>query len=197
MSKAKATKTHILHQAAQLFNQKGYAGSSIADIMQATGLKKGGIYNHFHSKDDLALQAFDYAVSLVQKRIWQSVKQETHALSRLKALLQLHLDYLDNPPLSGGCPILNTAIDSDDAHPLLRARAQKAMDSWRYFLIRLLDKGIQKRELKPDVEPEMVATFLISALEGGVMMSKLYQDGIHLQRVINHLNHYLDSLALV
>ena len=61
MSKAQQTKARIVRQAAELFNQKGYAGSSIADVMQATGLKKGGIYNHFKSKDELALAAFDYA----------------------------------------------------------------------------------------------------------------------------------------
>ena len=50
MSKGEETKTRILQQAAELFNQQGYAGSSIADIMRVTGLQKGGIYNHFKNK---------------------------------------------------------------------------------------------------------------------------------------------------
>ena len=57
MSKAEKTKENIVKQAAALFNQKGYSGSSISDIMQATGLQKGGIYNHFNSKEELALEA--------------------------------------------------------------------------------------------------------------------------------------------
>lgn len=61
MPKAKETKEKIVKQAAELFNQQGYAGSSISDIMRATGLQKGGIYNHFHSKQELALAAFDFA----------------------------------------------------------------------------------------------------------------------------------------
>jgi AcrR family transcriptional regulator len=56
MSKGEETKAKILHQAAELFNQQGYAGSSISDIMRVTGLQKGGIYNHFSSKDELALK---------------------------------------------------------------------------------------------------------------------------------------------
>jgi TetR/AcrR family transcriptional regulator, transcriptional repressor for nem operon len=195
MSKAETTKAQIIQQAAILFNQKGYAGSSIADIMKATGLKKGGIYNHFKSKDEIALQAFDYAVSLMQKKVWDAVKQETNAISRLRALIQIHVDYIDNPPVAGGCPILNTAIESDDAYPLLRDRCSLAMDSWRKFIIRIVQKGIKKQEIKANIEPEMVASFLISAIEGGIMMSKLYQDRIHLQRVIFSLNSYVDGLV--
>jgi TetR/AcrR family transcriptional regulator, transcriptional repressor for nem operon len=195
MSKAETTKAHIIQQAAILFNQKGYAGSSIADIMEATGLKKGGIYNHFQSKDDIALQAFDYAVSLMQKKVWNAVKKETNAISRLKALMQVHVDYIDNPPVAGGCPILNTAIESDDAYPLLRDRCSLAMDSWRNLIIRIVQQGIKKQEIKANIEPEMVASFLISAIEGGIMMSKLYQDRIHLQRVIFSLNSYVDGLV--
>ncbi|VEP14699.1 Transcriptional regulator [Hyella patelloides LEGE 07179] len=195
MSKAEATKAHIIHQAALLFNQRGYAGSSIADIMQATGLKKGGIYNHFKSKDEIALQAFDYAASLVQKIVWDAVKQKTDAISRLKALMQVHLNYIDNPPLAGGCPIMNTAIESDDAYPILRDRAQQAMESWRNLIIRIVQKGIKKQEIKPDIDAEIVASFLISAIEGAIMMSKLYQDAIHLKRVISSLSDYIESLA--
>jgi TetR/AcrR family transcriptional regulator, transcriptional repressor for nem operon len=195
MSKAEATKTHIIQQAALLFNQKGYAGSSIADIMEATGLKKGGIYNHFKSKDEIALQAFDYAVSVTQKKVWDVVKLETNAIARLQALMQIHSDYIDNPPLPGGCPIMNTAIESDDAYPILRDRAVQAMDSWRNLIIRIVQKGIKKQEIKANIDAEIVASFLISAIEGGIMMSKLYQDKIHLQRVIQNLSIYVQSLV--
>ena len=194
MSKAEATKAYIIQQAALLFNQKGYAGSSIADIMQATGLKKGGIYNHFKSKDDIAIQAFDYAASLVQKQVWNVVKQKKDSISRLKALLQVHLHYVDDPPLAGGCPIMNTAIESDDAYPILRDRAQQAMESWHYIIVRIVQKGIKKQELKPDIDAKIVASFLISAIEGAIMMSKLYRDSIHLKRVIGSLNDYVESL---
>ena len=59
MSKGDDTKERIIEQTAPLFNQMGFFGSSLSDIMQATGLKKGGIYNHFGSKEQLALEAYD------------------------------------------------------------------------------------------------------------------------------------------
>ena len=195
MKKAEITKSLIIRRAAELFNQKGYAGSSIADIMQATGLKKGGIYNHFKSKDEIALAAFDYAVSLVQKRAWSVVKTKKNAISRLQALLKNHLDYLENPPLPGGCPIMNTAIESDDAYPLLRDRALAAMQSWHDLVVRIISIGIEKGELSKTVDPEAVASFLISTIEGSIMLSKLYQDDIHLRRAIATLDNYVTGLG--
>ena len=193
MSKAQTTKANIIRQAAELFNQKGYAGSSIADIMQATGLKKGGIYNHFTSKDELALQAFDYAFSLVRQKLWDRMKQEKNAIARLQAMSSVYLDYIDDPPIPGGCPILNTAIESDDTHPKLRDRARKAMDSWRNMIIKIVEKGIQKGEMRSNIKPDLIATIIISTIEGAIMMSKLYQDSCHLQKAIDYLHNYLDD----
>ena len=63
MSKGEQTRERILARSAQLFNRQGYSGSSLSDIMRETGLEKGGIYNHFSSKEQLALEAFDTPIS--------------------------------------------------------------------------------------------------------------------------------------
>jgi AcrR family transcriptional regulator len=60
MTKGEQTRQRIVAEAAPVFNQRGYEGSSLADLMKATGLKKGGIYRHFSSKEELAAEAFDY-----------------------------------------------------------------------------------------------------------------------------------------
>ncbi len=191
MSKGEETKERILHQAAGLFNTRGYAGASISDIMQVTGLKKGGIYNHFQSKDDLAVQAFDYAVDLIKQRYRGALKNKRHAVERLQGIISVFRASIENPAVEGGCPLLNTAVESDDAHPILRKRAQTVMDSWRDMVCKVIQKGIARGEIRPDVNPDEVATVMITLLEGAVMMSRLYDDAIHLERAINHLNNYI------
>src|SRR5258707_15328517 len=62
MSKGELTRDRILAQAAPIFNQRGFAGCSMQDLMDATGLEKGGIYRHFQSKEELAAEAFKYAL---------------------------------------------------------------------------------------------------------------------------------------
>ena len=61
MTKGEQTRQRLVAEAAGLFNRQGYEGSSMQDIMQATGLQKGGIYRHFGTKEELAQEAFDYA----------------------------------------------------------------------------------------------------------------------------------------
>ena len=196
MSKARETKAHIIHQAAELFNLKGYAGSSIADVMQATGLKKGGIYNHFKSKDELAIAAFDYSVSLLNQRVWSAVKTKRNAIERLEAMFLSYLSYIDDPPLIGGCPILNTAIETDDTNSPLRARALTAINSWRGLIVRIIEKGIKKGEVRSTVEPDTVATIIICNIEGAMMMSKLDRNPVHLKRIVAHLQNYIrDNLV--
>ncbi|MEA5570644.1 TetR/AcrR family transcriptional regulator [Calothrix sp. UHCC 0171] len=196
MSKGEETKAMIIEKSAALFNQQGYAGSSMSDIMQVTGLQKGGIYNHFASKDDLALQAFDYAVSQIQQRFREAWKDKNHAIERLQAIINVFRAYIDNPEhpiMKGGCPLLNTAVESDDAHPALKARAKQAMNSWSDLLSRIIRKGIKKGEIQPNINVDEVTSIIISTLEGSVMMSKLCDDSIHLERAIAHLNNYINS----
>ncbi|HLO84105.1 MAG TPA: TetR/AcrR family transcriptional regulator [Nostocaceae cyanobacterium] len=192
MAKGEETKSRILQQAAELFNQQGYAGSSISDIMRVTGLQKGGIYNHFKNKDELAIQAFEFAVSRIREHTKAVLKNQKHAVSRLLAIVEIFSSFVDNPPIKGGCPLLNTAVESDDTHPALRERAQKAMDNWRNLIIKVIQKGIEQGEIKSEIDADEVATIIISTLEGAIMMSKLYGDTIHIQRVVNYLGQYIE-----
>ena len=61
MRKGEQTRREIIRKAAPIFNQKGYNGAALSDLMRATGLEKGGIYRHFESKQELAGEAFDHA----------------------------------------------------------------------------------------------------------------------------------------
>jgi TetR/AcrR family transcriptional regulator, transcriptional repressor for nem operon len=193
MFKAQQTQHHILEQSAILFNQQGYAGSSMADVMRVTGLQKGGIYNHFSSKDELALAAFDFAVQQMQTRFLGVLKGKRHALDRLMAILSVYETLLENPPMQGGCPLLNTAVESDDTHPALRERTQLAMTNWLNLLRGIVQRGIDRGELSPTIDPEMVATVVIATIEGGVMLTKLYGDLLYMQRSIAHLKTYLQQ----
>ena len=71
-----------------MFNQRGYVGASMRDLVDATGLEKGGIYNHFGSKEQLALEAYDHAMALVTSGLQRSQKPEHDAIQRLQSMIR-------------------------------------------------------------------------------------------------------------
>ena len=95
-------------------------------------------------------------------------------------------------PVAGGCPVLNTAIDSDDGNPLLRERVLKALRSWSSRLQAIVKEAVKSGEAKPDVDPKDVATLIISCLEGALMMSRLERNYDALRRVREHLESCVD-----
>ena len=192
MGKGEQTRAMILARVAPLFNQQGYSGSSLSDIMQQTGLEKGGIYNHFKSKEQLALQAFDYSIALLDQRIRAALAEKKHAIERLFALLSYFQELVDDPPIPGGCPILNTAIESDDTETALRDRAREAMDVLRSTVRRIISKGIERGEIRPEVDVETWTSVMIATLEGAVMLSRLYQDTVHMRRAVAYVQHCIE-----
>lgn len=196
MRKGEQTKEYILQKAAQLFNERGYYGASMSDIMAVTSMEKGGIYNHFKSKDDLAVQAYEYAVDLMRQAFAQAIKGKYHAVDRLQAVVAVFQKIPDGSPLEGGCPVVNTAVHAGHTHSKLQSCARATMIEWQDFIRRIVQLGIEREQLKPDTDVETVTTLLISTLEGAIMLTQLHQDDGYMDRAIAHLTHYLQSLAL-
>jgi len=191
LTKGGRTREHIIASAAPIFNVKGFAGSSIADVLDATGLEKGGLYRHFASKDELAVAAFEYAVSVLEAR---RIAAHATALERLRAYVDTVAASIDSPPLKGGCPILNTAIDSDDTHTVLRKHAASAMRNWQTRVMEAVADGVASGELRPEADAIATASILTSALEGAIMVTALLREPAHMKRVASHLHAYLESL---
>jgi TetR/AcrR family transcriptional regulator, transcriptional repressor for nem operon len=194
MSKGELTRERILARSAQLFNLRGYAGSSLADIMHETGLEKGGIYNHFASKEQLAVEAFDYACGLVQQRVRQVLAGKRNAIERLLAIVTVFQAMIEDPLLVGGCPVLNMAIETDDANEVLRDRARAAMNNWRDTIHRIVSKGIERQEMRAGIDADEVASIMIATLEGAIMLSNLYKDPVHIRRAAKHMAGYIETM---
>src|SRR6202167_5511123 len=110
MRRGEETRQEIIRRAAPIFNQKGYDGAALSDLMRATGLKKGGIYRHFESKQELAGEAFDHAWKVAMDARFGGTEEIPNTVDRLKQIVRNFRDRSTGVVL-GGCPLLNTAID--------------------------------------------------------------------------------------
>jgi TetR/AcrR family transcriptional regulator, transcriptional repressor for nem operon len=196
VTKGEQTRRDIVEKAAPLFNQKGFEGTSLADLMQATGLQKGGIYRHFSGKRDLAAEAFDYAWEKAVRGRLDGVADVPDCVDRLKKTIDNFVERRAGL-VPGGCPLMNTAVEADDGNPLLRARARKALQGWTERLSRIAAEGVKKNQIVRSVAPRRLSELIISSLEGALLISRLQNDEEPLRAMRQHLDEYLEQTVRV
>ncbi len=193
MSKAEQTRAFIIARTAPIFNRKGVSGTSLSDLTTATGLSKGAIYGNFENKDEVAVAAFEYNVMqvLAEIRIVQSL--EKTGKGKLMALLDFYRNMLGREQLHFGCPIANTLTEADDTHPLLYAAVRKSVDYWQQSGERLIEKGKEKGEFKPDADTGAIVSSLFVLIEGGVLLTKGTGDRKYLETALQQAEQLLQT----
>jgi TetR/AcrR family transcriptional regulator, transcriptional repressor for nem operon len=192
MTKGEQTRRDIVEKAAPLFNQKGFEGTSLADLMQATGLQKGGIYRHFSGKKELAAEAFDHAWEKAVRGRLDGVAEVPDCVDRLKKTIDNFVERRAGL-VPGGCPLMNAAVEADDGNPVLRARARKALQGWTERLSRIASEGIKKQQIDRRVAPQQLSQLIIGSLEGALLISRLQNDEEPLRAIRQHLDEYLEQ----
>lgn len=194
MRNAEVTREKILAKSGVLFNTRGYQATSISDITTATGYTKGAIYRHFRSKAALERKTLSYLSGIMFEKLRPLIKSETSAGDKLRAVFRFFGSYITNPPFKGGCPLMNAAIEADDANAILRKEASAILGILRESLITILKNGIRYKQIKKDIDPEFYATIILASLEGAIMMSKLCGNNTDVRTVIRHLEGQLKNI---
>jgi len=192
--KSDRTRQRIIETSSSIFNIKGYAGTSMSDLTEATGLTKGSIYGNFANKEEVALAVFDYNHKRVVQLIQEKVEQAGSYYDKLMAYSTAYDHYTRNGFPEGGCPILNTAVEADDTNTLLKDRAAKAVNKWKRTVQDLYIAGIDSGEFKKTFDPAQFALSLIALIEGGIMISKVTSSQGNLDKVLKTARYLLDQV---
>lgn len=195
-TKSERTKQFIVERTAPVFNEKGYAGTSLSDLENATGLTKGSIYGNFENKDEVALAAFDYNFNRVTLYIKDKILATDNSIERLLVYPKVYRDFLKIPFLKPGCPILNTSTEADDTHPKLKERAANALTFWKTSIEKQIKRGIQRGEIKSTTNPTEIAVILMSLIEGAVMQTKVTGKPAELRIAMNYLEKLILELKV-
>ena len=191
------TKEHIIEKSAALFNTKGYNGCSLHDIMEATGLKKGGIYNHFSNKDEIAFESFDYSFDLVKLRFKEALDRCDNSSDKIMAIIHVFASFYKKPVTEGGCPIFNTAVDSSGIHPSLTNKARSAINHLKRYIEIKIDEGIESGEFNASIKSEELSTLILTSMEGALIMARVNNDYGPVQTVVKHLTSLISNSRIV
>jgi TetR/AcrR family transcriptional repressor of nem operon len=189
MRNPEETKAVILKESANLFNIQGYKATSLSDINKATGFTKGAIYKHFKNKEDLEQQALRSLGRIMLEILSEKTKEASGYEDKMEAVFLFFLNYLEDPPYEGGCPLINSAVESDDANPVLRQQSFGMLVNLKSLLRRLLEIAKKKNQIKADTNIDQIVHVFIATLEGSMMMSKLERNNQALTTCIEFLRN--------
>ena len=195
MTKAGRTGQHIIEKTAPLFNVKGFEGTSLSDLTEATGLTKGALYGNFSDKEEIALEAFQYSIRKVKDLIRKDLGAAKSNKQQLFSLLDFYSHYVKNPPVPGGCPLLNTAVEVDDHRTSMRKVVAREINATVDFITDLLTKGIKAGEFKRNTRARELAYTFFCCIEGAVMFSRVERSEEPMNIIVSHCKKVLNQIS--
>ncbi len=191
LNKGERTKKYIIEQSSSLFNMQGYKKTSISDIMNATGLKKGGIYNHFENKESLAEASFLHSMNTLKEHYIHAVSEKSSAYEQFDEFIIVFSTLLQDKYIQGGCPLMNAAIEADDSMIEFEDIIKDGFNGLIELIVNIIKHGQERNEIKKDIHSEEMAVFILSSLEGSLALSRLNRDKKYLDMIILQLKMML------
>lgn len=196
MRKGDQTRDRIVRETGGLFNRFGYRSTPMSAVMKATGLQKGGLYGHFRSKKDLAIETFRFNTATLATYLKGATAGAVDPVTELRRFLAASIGVAEDRALPGGCPVLNAAVESDDAFPALRKEVVIGAEGLRRAILRLLTRALGDGLIREDVDIQSQSYFFLAAMEGGIMLAKLRGGRRPLEAVLAQLNAAIDGFVV-
>jgi TetR/AcrR family transcriptional repressor of nem operon len=195
-TKGDLTRQHILEKSMQLFSVQGYFNTSIAGIVKATGLTKGGLYGHFRNKEEIWFAVYDECVRVWKGVVFQGVRQISDPLERLGRILENSLkNYLGAGVFEGGCFLFNALVELTGQAPAMSNHVLKGFKAFSALLRLWLEEAEQKGLLRDGLNLDGIATFLVISLNGAAPLYAASRDPAIWQQTLAQLQLYMKCLS--
>ncbi|WP_265528668.1 TetR/AcrR family transcriptional regulator [Sphingomicrobium marinum] len=187
------SRRRIVEAAQELFWEKGYNSTSIADILSRTQLHSGSLYHFFPGKQDLLVAVLEHYRDGIEENLlsyaWTGVDDP---VERIFALLNGYRTMLVTSDYAHGCPIGNLALEISEPDPQVRELIAANFDNWVDAVETCL-KGASDR-LPADTDTRALAEFILTIMEGGIMQARAHRDIGLFDRNVLVLRKHLDLL---
>lgn len=193
VKEARSTKGAIIAAAARLMLVKGYTATSLDDVLRESGVGKGNFYHYFRSKEDLGYEILDRAIrSFVERTLDPCFSDaEANRLGQVRCFLDRLLQVQRERNCVGGCAMGNLASELSDVHEGFRARLAGVFTLWRERLTQALREGQGRGEVARSCDPVAAGRFLVAALEGAILITKVMKDIAVMEQCVGELKEYL------
>lgn len=136
MRKGEATRARIIDEAARQAALRGLTGVSLADLADAVGLSKSGLFKHFESKDDIYIAVVGSVMERFAELIWKPAEQFPPGRTRLEAIFERWLHWCEDEWADSGCPVTALSVELDDQPGPLRDLLHRGLQGWRKTMVR-------------------------------------------------------------
>jgi len=190
-------KERIVYESLKLFSLKGFLSTSTQDIMREAKTSKGGLYNHFKSKDDIFFAVLSEARKIWRQRNLSGLEEIPQPVAKVKALLGNYRDrYLkDRETFPGGCLFVTLSVELDDQNAFFSKALNEGFVNFKAMIKRFLDQGKESGEIRKEVDTEAVTEMIFSGMLGASVIYGTEKSEAVLNRGIGALIDYLDSLS--
>src|SRR5271166_2299364 len=187
------TRSRILFAAMDLFGRKGYQSTSIADILLAAGAHSGSLYHFFPTKQDLLIAVLElYRDSIEPMLLVPAWRNVSDPIERVFALLASYRRALELTECTYGCPIGSLALELHEPDPPVRELLAVNFLGWVSHVRACLEAG--RDRLPRDVDTEVLATFILTTMEGGVMQARTHRSLAAFDASVAILRDYFNRL---
>lgn len=193
MGKAKDTKQSILEKAAKLFNNQGYALSSIKDLENKTGLSKGAIYGHFDNKEVLQINAFNFNLDFIRAKLFHELNHSESSYQMLNTFVVFYSDFFSYKIFPNSCPLVRALNEPDIPQGQIKKLAIGEIKRWNKLLIQIIEAGKDKAEIKPGIDSAYYSRLIINLIEGALLISKSLNDKNYLETSMDHLSYLIKN----
>jgi TetR/AcrR family transcriptional repressor of nem operon len=196
-SKGDLTRHNIIEKSMHLFSVKGYFNTSIADIVQATGLTKGGLYGHFRNKEEIWYAVYDECVRIWKSIVFQGVGVISDPLERIDKIMENSLkNYLGGGVFEGGCFLLNALVDLAGQAPTMSNHVLSGFTGFAGLLRRWLEEAAGQGLIKEGLNLSEVANFMVISLNGAAPLYAASKDPAVWQQTLAQMRYYNQSLRI-
>jgi TetR/AcrR family transcriptional repressor of nem operon len=174
MTKGEETRARVMRAATVLINRNGLRNTSIQDIIEETGVKRGNLYFHFPSKDDLGISLIRDAWEHYSDYMARNIKSDD-PLGKIDDILNAVLKYHRSNRFIGGCIFGNTALEMSDTDKRYALLIQEIFGQWVKTFAGYIREAVKSGALSDKNKPDSLARHMVAAMEGSIMMARLYK----------------------